>query len=169
MARILIVCTANICRSPVAEALLRRSLQEQELEAWEVNSAGTWAYTGQSAARLSQVVAAERGLEISSHQSRPVSESLLAASDLVLCMESGHKEALRTEFPEHAERIYLLSEMAGASYSVNDPYGGPRPAYERMANEIGGLIERGLSQIIQLAKENAKRRAAQGGQTDETD
>lgn len=157
MANILIVCTANICRSPVAEALLRDHLQHAGLQ-WQVTSAGTWAETGQSASTYGIELMAERGLDISRHRSKVVDGSLVAEADLVLCMESGHAEALRFEYPRLAHKIYMLTEMSGRRYSVPDPYGGPRKEYERMIGELTGLIESGLPRIIELAQENAQSR-----------
>lgn len=157
MPRVLVVCTANICRSPVVEALLRRRLQEQGASEWHVESAGTWAMQGQAPSRYSALLMAERGLDISGHRSRVVDEDMLAQADLVLCMEIGHAEALRAEFRKHAPRIHLLSEMTGEMYSINDPYGGPRSGYEAMVDEVTKLIEDGLPRIMELAEENASK------------
>lgn len=153
MPNILIVCTANICRSPVAEAILRDRLHAHGLTDWQVSSAGTWAAAGQPAASMSTQLLAEGGLDISGHASRLVNDSMLANADLILCMESGHVEALRVEFAEHADRIYLLSEMVGERYEINDPYGGPRIAYQQMVNEVTTLVEQGLPRIIELTWE----------------
>ncbi|MCP4428780.1 MAG: low molecular weight protein arginine phosphatase [Chloroflexi bacterium] len=151
MAHILVVCTANICRSPVGEALLRDCLLQRGLERWEVSSAGTWAQWARGASQFSVDVMAQAGYDISDHRSRMIDEALLAEADLVLCMESGHVEALRTEFPAFADKVYLLSEMADQRYSVHDPYGQPLAMYERMADEVAGLIDAGLDRIIELA------------------
>jgi protein-tyrosine-phosphatase len=111
MAHILIICTANICRSPVAEALIRDRLQKRGLDDWTVSSAGTWAQIRGGAAENSVLVMAQQGLDISDHQSRMVEESHLEQADLVLCMESGHAEALRTELIDKGmDRIVLLAE-----------------------------------------------------------
>jgi protein-tyrosine-phosphatase len=158
MAKILIVCTANVCRSPVAEAILRDRLSKQGLNSWPVKSAGTWASAGQPASHYSIEVLAEQGLDISGHISRTVDDQLLEESDLILCMELGHVEALKTEFPQYASRTYPLSEMAGERYSINDPFGGPRSDYEKMVAELTQLIEDGLPRIIKLARNNEEKR-----------
>jgi protein-tyrosine phosphatase len=152
MANILIVCTANICRSPVVEALLAERLAQKGYHSWQVASAGTWAMRGQAASRFSVEVLAEQGLDISDHQSSPVSHELLDWADLVLCLASGHAEALKAEFPTKAKKIYMLTEMSGRPYSVHDPYGEPRPAYERMVDEVKMLVDNGLERIIELAQ-----------------
>jgi len=154
MTTILIVCTANICRSPVAEALLRDRLIKQGFDDWRVLSAGTWADHGSPASRYGVEIMAEQGFELSEHGSQPVDEALLEQTDLVLCMASGHAESLRAEFPNFSTMIYLLTEMSGQAYSIHDPYSEPRPAYERMVAELTQLIDDGLPRIIELAQEN---------------
>jgi len=106
------------------------------------------------AARYSCEILAEQGLDLSAHQARMIDEHMLAEADLVLCMESGHVEALQTEFPAHAKKLYLLSEMVGRKYSISDPYGQPRDAYERMVKELTGLIDEGLDRIVAIVEAN---------------
>jgi protein-tyrosine-phosphatase len=155
MPHILFICTANICRSPAAEGLLRKRLQEDGLYDWRVSSAGTWAQLRRGAASASITLMAGRGIDISSHRAREVTAELLADADLILCMEAGHAEALRVEFPEAADRTYLLSEMAGGDDNVEDPYGGPHEGYVKMIDELSSLIDAGLPRIIGLAGRNA--------------
>jgi protein-tyrosine-phosphatase len=155
MAHILVICTANICRSPVAMALLRNRLEGRGLSDWTVASAGTWAMVQRGAATYSRAAMAQYGLDIDDHVARMVEEEYLQEADLVLCMEEGHVEALRNEFPQYADRIYLITEMAGSGYSVADPYGGQYVDYQRMAAEMASIIDRGLDRIIALAEENS--------------
>ena len=151
MPAILFICTANICRSPMASAIFNEMLKENNIsEHWRVESAGTWALDGQSAADGSQSVMDDRGFDISDHRSKGLSGELLNSFDLILTMEWGHKEALRTEFQEIVGRIYLLSEMANQSGNVDDPYGGPISGYEETAREIEGLLKAGYEKILQL-------------------
>jgi protein-tyrosine phosphatase len=154
MPNILIICTANICRSPVVEVLLRNRLQELGLTDWNVSSAGTWAEYGSRPSEFSAQLMAEQGFDISNHRSRIINEALLAESDLVLCMELGHVEALRAEFRKYGSKIYLLSEMSGRRINVKDPYGGPREEYERMVSEVTDLIDKGLPRAIRAAQAN---------------
>ena len=151
MTEILTVCTANICRSPVVEAILRDRLVAEGLTEWRVRSAGTWAMNGQPPSRFSREIMAERGLDISNHTSQEITDELLKEADLVLCLETGHAEALRAEFPQYEAKIHLLTEMVGHRYSIADPFGGPRFAYERMIDDVTQLIEDGLPRIIELA------------------
>jgi protein-tyrosine-phosphatase len=149
------ICTANICRSPVAEGLLRDRLRQRGLLDWTVSSAGTWAQVERGASENSVVVMNERGLDINSHVSRMVKREHLCQADLVLCMESGHAEALRAEFYQYAPKIHLLTEMAGRHYSISDPYGQPLTAYRLMANEVEEIIDEGIDEIIRLIETSA--------------
>lgn len=157
MPHILIVCTANICRSPVGEALLRQKLQEQGLQNWKVSSAGTWAMDGRRAAEFSQQLMAEKGLDITEHRSRNIIADTLVDVDLVLCMEAGHAEALRAEFPALAHKIFMITEMRGRKYSVNDPYGGPLETYQQMVQELDEILTEGLPRIITLAQQESEK------------
>jgi protein-tyrosine-phosphatase len=155
MANILIVCTANICRSPVATALLQDRLRRRGLADWQVSSAGTWAVAPRGASRYSVDVMERAGLDITGHRSQMVEERHLHQADLVLTMEVGHAEALRAEFPGEAHKVFMLAEMIGRSYNIADPYGGPLEEYERMVASLNEVIDAGLERIITLAQQNA--------------
>lgn len=149
--RVLIVCTANICRSPVVEAILRQRLRQRGLS-WQVASAGTLAMSGYAASKHGVTVLAERGLDISAHRSSEVTSDDVQQSDLVLCMEQSHVEALRVENRGHGHKIQLLTAMIGRHEDVADPYGGPRPWYDIMVDQVTALVDRGLDRIVELAR-----------------
>lgn len=157
MPHIMVVCTANICRSPVGAALLREKLKIRGYGDWKVSSGGTWAQDGRKAAEFSQQLLAEQGLDISGHRSRNITSEMLTDVDLVLCMESGHAEALRAEFPALAHKIYLLTEMRGRKYNINDPYGGPLNTYQQMVKEVDEVLELGMPRIVALAQGEVSR------------
>lgn len=149
MPAILFVCTANICRSPMASGLFKTMLDEAQIPGvWRVESAGTWALEGEPAATGSQAVMSERGINISKHRAQNVSRELLQSFDLILTMESGHKESLRVEFPDLSGRIYLLSEMVNQKDDIDDPYGGTISEYEQAADEIEGYLNKGFDEIV---------------------
>ena len=156
MPRILLVCTGNLCRSPMAEALLRARLSRDEARRdWQVESAGTWATAGRPASAYAAEEMARRGLDLAGHCARPVTRGLVAAADLVLVMERNHAEALKLAFADHAHKVYLLSEMVGKCYDIGDPYGGERIEYACIAGELEELIAAGYERIVALVEGHA--------------
>jgi len=156
MPRILIVCTGNVCRSPMAQALLKRRLEQEGLSDWVVESAGTWALTGAPASRYALQLMAERGLDLADHRARELNGSMLEQADLVLVMTGNHSEALRQEFPGQAEKIHMLSQMKdGQRIDVEDPYGGSLERYQACADALTELIEVGFDRIRSLTMRDA--------------
>jgi protein-tyrosine-phosphatase len=157
MPRVLLVCTGNICRSPAAEALLRHRLEQEGLDDWEVESAGTWTMGGRPASRYTVQLMAARGLDLTAHRSRAINRHIVEQADLVLTMTQGHAEALRLEFPDQAAKIYLLSEVGdGRCYDVDDPYGGSLAEYQDCVKEIADLVDAGFDRIRSLAGKGAQ-------------
>jgi protein-tyrosine-phosphatase len=152
MSSILFVCTANRFRSPLAASYFSRMLvQKKDHHGIRVSSAGTWTQSGLPATTDAQNLAAKVGLDLSEHQSRLIEEEVLSDSDLVLVMDSGHKEAIRHEFPSIAQKVYLLSEVAiGVSFDIADPYTTSEPP-NVVAREIFELIDDGYERILSLA------------------
>jgi protein-tyrosine phosphatase len=153
MPSVVFVCTANVCRSPVAEALFRDWLRRRGVvDEWRVSSAGTWARDGAPVPPALGRLLQARGLDLSGHRARRVTEGLLAASDLTLCMTQSHCEALRIEFATCASRVKMLSEFAGRAYDVPDPCEGREPDYRVLISEITQLIEVGGPRIVAAAQ-----------------
>ncbi len=146
---VLFVCSANICRSPMAEGLLQARVGQQAVD-WRIESAGVWALGDSPAAANTQKVLLERGLDFSAHRSRPVTFELLQGFDLILAMERGHKDALQAAFPQCADRVFLLSELVGRGFDVADPVGGSLADFEETASEIDQILDQGFARLQSL-------------------
>lgn len=107
---ILVVCTGNICRSPMAQALLERHLRERGLGI-PVSSAGILGWNEGPAVDEAVAALAERGVELNGHVSRRIDGDLIREADLVLTMTSDHADAVRLRAPEVPERVFVLGEF----------------------------------------------------------
>jgi protein-tyrosine phosphatase len=124
MTRVLVVCTGNVCRSPIAEGMLRAAFVERLGEqAPEVASAGTMGWGGSRADPNSIAAAAERGVDISLHVARVLSASELGSADLVLAMGAEHADAVRRADPTAADRTFTLKEFVRLLEALPEPAG----------------------------------------------
>lgn len=134
--RILLVCTGNTCRSPLAEVLLRRALEEEQVEGVTVESAGTGAFGGEPASEGSYLVALENGLDLAAHRARVATRGMVAEADLVLAMARAHLRKL--DLLGAGTKARLIGEYAQVpgAHEVADPVGGPiegyRAAYQQL-------------------------------------
>jgi protein-tyrosine-phosphatase len=112
MTSILVVCTGNICRSPIAEGLLKAELARRFGDgAPRVTSAGTAGWEGSPATPEGVAAAAELGVDISGHRARKVRGELLREADLIVCMAGEHRDRLSVQLPELAGRTFTLKEL----------------------------------------------------------
>jgi protein-tyrosine-phosphatase len=152
MPSVLFVCTANQFRSPLAAALFRNALQQNDvIDPWTVGSAGTWASDGLPVITAVSAFARTCGLDLNRHRSVEVNREMLSAHDLILVMEAGHKEALQNEFPFCRDRVFLLSQVAeDRIYDIPDSMESVEAVNEVCAN-LDELIRTGFDNICNLA------------------
>jgi protein-tyrosine-phosphatase len=117
-------------------------------ENWLIDSAGTWATEGQRVSENSVRAMAARGIDISNHVSKGVSRIFLQMFDLILVMEPEHKEALCIEFPQIAQKVFLLSEFSGSTVAVEDPYGQSVDMYLQTAGLMDDYLQKGMKRIL---------------------
>jgi protein-tyrosine phosphatase len=136
----------------MAEALMRRRVAERlgcdasELEDSGVMiiSAGIAAMAGGRASPEAVEAMGAMGLDLTRHESQPLSDRLVRFADLVLTMTRGHREAILAQWPHAAPRTALLCRD---HCDVSDPIGGPLEMYRRCAEQIDGQIEQWMGEI----------------------
>ena len=137
---ILIVCTANICRSPMAAALLQHFLagQNEPLKSLPVVSAGIAARQGDPISDNAVVAMKRVGLDLSQHTSQPVTQTLLDGALAVLCMTESHRAMIQLRFERVPKHLYLFREFLPPPVDpeVADPYGGPLSVYETCRDNL---------------------------------
>lgn len=130
-ARVMTVCFANICRSPVAEVLLRQALQEVDVE---IDSSGIQAQPGFSAPEPMIQLMAARGIDLSTHHSKRVDDQLVSWSDLILVMEKSHQTFVESRYPRSCGKVQLLGRWSVGE--IVDPFGGTDKQYTHAVQEI---------------------------------
>lgn len=140
---LLVVCSGNTCRSPLAAAMLAARLaNEPALSTIRVSSAGTAAWDGSPASEGSYLVALERGLDLSTHRARMLTADLVRRADLILTMSEAH--AHRVADLGGAEKVHTwggYAQMAGAPEEVPDPFGGEVADYRKTADMLAEMLE----------------------------
>jgi len=153
---LLTVCTANLCRSPMAEGLMRHYLTEAGLAGQvTVHSAGTFASPDKPAISFTVEAMAQRGIDISSHRTRQITPELLRMADLILVMDEEHRRSIFYHSPSHLTKTFLLSELSGASTSIADPYGLDLNAYTETRDLIETYIRSGWRMLMKRLKFSA--------------
>jgi protein-tyrosine-phosphatase len=138
--KIITVCTANICRSPMAAALLQHALaaQPEPLRSLQVVSAGVAARGGDKVSENSVVALKKVGLDIANYVSQPLTQQMLNEAVMVLCMTESHRAMIRFQADPAPKNIYLFREFMPqrGDKEIADPYGGPLKVYEAARDEM---------------------------------
>jgi tRNA threonylcarbamoyl adenosine modification protein (Sua5/YciO/YrdC/YwlC family) len=143
---ILFVCTANICRSPMAEKLFNHYAMERELD-YAGDSCGFMG-NGHSISAGSLQVLLERGIaDAVDHESKEITPELVSGSRLILTMEQKHRDDIRRREPEQAGKVFTLNEYLGEPGDVEDPYGSELDNYRKVFAVIDDRIKRLIDKL----------------------
>lgn len=134
------VCIGNICRSPMAEALLRRDLAASHPNV-RVESAGLHALVGHPADPIAVELMKERGVELEAHRARQLTPPMVREADLILVMDGRQQKAIEEMYPPARGKVHRLGKWQDAD--IPDPYRQPREAFVNALT----LIERGLADL----------------------
>lgn len=141
--RVLMVCLGNICRSPIAEYVLRERLANPEIV---VESAGIAAVPGARIDPKALYVLDRHGIDGDPHVARRLDRKMLEEADLVLTMERDQLEFIRAFDPAATGKTFLLGRWQGG-FEIPDPYGKPRESFEHVYRMVELAVHRWRSLI----------------------
>jgi protein-tyrosine-phosphatase len=162
--QLVFVCTGNICRSPLAEGIMKDCILDEIESGGEplpikVSSAGTSAVDGFPASEYSVEAAARHGIDISAHRSTQLSDGIVNAADLILTMEPGHTAIIKQYWPGF-ENVYELKSYNSTTplkileMTVIDPIGMSLEIYLNVFDEIKQALDRISQSIFADARDN---------------
>lgn len=137
---ILFVCTGNTCRSPMAQALMTKKIQDRFGHLAKdgsvpivTRSAGVSAFGDDPASHGALQAIANYGLSLASHQSTQINTELVEQADLILAMGTRHRHVIVSQWPSLASKVHLISPDGG---EISDPFGGPLEIYQKCAEQL---------------------------------
>lgn len=146
--KILVVCTGNACRSPMAEGFLKKYFSAED--GFEITSAGISTIGGIPPTSAAVQVMSEQDIDISGYLSTAFDEALARAADLILVMSDIHKDFVRGKVLGIDNKIFLYKEFAGAictNKNIDDPISQPIAVYRNVCGEIRDLTEEIVKRI----------------------
>ena len=141
--RILVVCTGNICRSPIAEVLFKQRLAEVERAV--VESAGIGALVGAPADPHAVTVTSELGYDLAAHRGRQLDLELAGRFELVLVMENHQKAWIEQRYPVLRGRVHLLGRWLGEE--IADPYREPIERFRAARLQIERAVDSWMEKL----------------------
>ena len=149
MKKIMFICTGNICRSAMAEKLLKKKAEELKLKI-QVYSCGTSTISGDKPTQEAIEVMEERDINLKPHRATNIIDSNIQEMDLILCATSMHKNVVSDMYPELKEKVFTIKEYAGEiaeGLDIQDPFGYGKMKYEKCAQELEKSIDKIIKKL----------------------
>lgn len=142
--RILVVCIGNICRSPMAEGLLKRALPDVQ-----TNSAGLAAMVGHGADPVALSIMADAGIDFSAHRARMLTESLAREADIILVMDEQQKQQISLLYPHARGKVFRLAEAS--NQDIPDPYRQEQAVFHKVYSLIQSGVDEWVKRIDSIS------------------
>ncbi len=159
--KVLLVCTGNTCRSPMAEGILKKLLKEKGISDMEVGSAGISALDGYPVTVFALEAARVWDIDLDEHFSRRLTPEMLERSDLILVMSPEHLKHIQRMDKKFLEKSYLLKafpqKSSNADLAIEDPIGGSLEDYNQCFLELEEELRRIQPEIIRLYEKKNER------------
>ena len=151
MIKIMFVCTGNICRSAMAEGMMKKLIKENNINA-KICSCGTYAQTGDYATYNAIDAMKQYDVDIKNHRATNIRDSKIKEMDLILCATQNHKQMVNYLYPELKEKVYTMKEYAGKDNNgeeldIEDPWGYDLNVYYNCAIQIKKCLEETVKKI----------------------
>jgi protein-tyrosine phosphatase len=153
---IVIVCTGNTCRSPMAESILKDALikRGEVIDEFNITSAGISTIDGLDASKHSISALKEMNIDLKNHKSKLLTLGLIEKADLILTMTKTHKDIILNSMPQFSNKIFTLKEFADdKNIDIVDPFGGSLEVYKVTAKDIQNTINKLIDKILQKKKD----------------